>query len=256
MELTPTLAVLVMLVSFLTEYIDSSLGMGYGTTLTPFLLLLGFEPLQVVPAVLISEFATGLAAAAFHHGYGNVELRRGSRDLNVALVLGGIGLLASVVAALVAVRLPPRLLGHYIGLVVFVTGLIILVTPRGGHRFSWGRLIGAGLVAGFNKSIGGGGYGPLIITGQLLSGVEPGAAIGVASLAEGLVSLASVLTYMAARGVPDWRLPAMLLGGALLSTPLAALTVRRLKIPHLRVGVGIAACVLGALTFAQYSAMS
>ena len=109
MELTPTLVVLVMLVSFLGEYIDSSLGMGYGTTLTPILLLLGFEPLQVVPAVLVSErvSATGLAAAAFHHGYGNVQLRRGSRDLNVALVLGGIGLLGSVVAALVAVRVPP-----------------------------------------------------------------------------------------------------------------------------------------------------
>jgi uncharacterized protein len=254
MELTPTLVVLVMLVSFLGEYIDSSLGMGYGTTLTPILLLLGFEPLQVVPAVLASEFVTGLAAAAFHHGYGNVQLRRGSRDLNLALVLGGIGLLGAVVAALVAVRLPPRLLGHYIGIVVFVTGVILLVAPRGLHRFSWGRLVGAGLVAGFNKSIGGGGYGPLITTGQMLAGVEPGAAIGVASLAEGVVSLASVLTYVAVRGMPDWRLPLMLLTGAVLSTPLAALTVRRLRIPHLRAGVGIAACVLGVLTFAQYSA--
>ena len=113
---------------------------------------------------------------------------------------------------------------------------------------------GHGLVASFNKSIGGGGYGPLVTTGQILAGVEPGAAIGVASLAEGLVSLASVLTYVAVRGMPDWRLPLMLLAGALLSTPLAALTVRRLQIPHLRAGVGIAACVLGILTFAQYSA--
>jgi len=29
--------------------------MGYGTTLTPLLLILGFEPLQIVPAVLLSD---------------------------------------------------------------------------------------------------------------------------------------------------------------------------------------------------------
>jgi uncharacterized membrane protein YfcA len=47
--------------------------MGYGTTLTPVVLLLGFEPLHVVPAVLLSEFVTGLVAAGFHHKVGNVR---------------------------------------------------------------------------------------------------------------------------------------------------------------------------------------
>ena len=35
------------------EFMDSSLGMGYGTTLTPLLLMAGFEPLQIVPAILL-----------------------------------------------------------------------------------------------------------------------------------------------------------------------------------------------------------
>ena len=38
--------------AFVCEFIDSTLGMGYGTSLTPILLLMGLEPLQVVPAVL------------------------------------------------------------------------------------------------------------------------------------------------------------------------------------------------------------
>ena len=40
--------------AFICEYMDSTLGMGYGTTLTPILLMMGYNPLQIVPVVLIS----------------------------------------------------------------------------------------------------------------------------------------------------------------------------------------------------------
>lgn len=69
------------------ELMDSSLGMGYGTTLTPILLILGFEPLQLVPTILVSEFFSGFGAAFFHSEIGNVRLRRGSPHLRAAVVL-------------------------------------------------------------------------------------------------------------------------------------------------------------------------
>ncbi len=61
-ELPAWLVLLVFVAALVCEYIDSALGMGYGTTLTPVLLLCGFDPLQIVPAVLLSEFSTGLVA--------------------------------------------------------------------------------------------------------------------------------------------------------------------------------------------------
>ena len=45
--------------AFFCEFVDSSLGMGFGTILSPVLLLMGFEALDVVPAVLFSECITG-----------------------------------------------------------------------------------------------------------------------------------------------------------------------------------------------------
>ena len=39
----------IFLAALFCEYIDSALGMGYGTTLTPLLLLAGFDPLEIVP---------------------------------------------------------------------------------------------------------------------------------------------------------------------------------------------------------------
>ena len=235
----------VALAAFLAEYIDSSLGMGFGTTLTPIILLMGFEPLQVVPAVLLSEFVTGFVAAWLHHTMGNVRLVRGSIDLPVALVLGGLGILGAGAAALVAVNLPKEWLGRYIGLTVLATGILLLFTAKHAIRFSWRRLAAIGLVAAFNKSIGGGGYGALIVGGQMLSGLNPKAAIGVTSLAESVVCLAGLVTYFLLTRSFDWQLSMSLLVGALLSTPLAALTVKRLQLPHLRLGVALGACALG-----------
>lgn len=69
--------------AFICELVDSSLGMGYGTTLTPLLLILGYDPLDVVPAVLFSEFITGIFTGLLHHKFENVDLRPGTRDFKV-----------------------------------------------------------------------------------------------------------------------------------------------------------------------------
>lgn len=248
-----SILLLVALFAFVSEYIDSSLGMGYGTTLTPLLLLVGFEPLEVVPAVLLSEFVTGLAGAGLHHTFGNVHFSRRSPDLKTAAVLGLCGLAGAIAAVLVAIELPPRVTGTYIGVMVLGTGVVILATRRHALRFSWPRIVGLGLVAAFNKGIGGGGYGTLITAGQILSGLDAKAAIGVSSLAQGLVSFIGVTAYILLIGSIKWQLGLALLGGALLSTPLAVLTIRRIPHPLLRMVVGLAACLLGALTLLQFN---
>jgi uncharacterized membrane protein YfcA len=53
------------------------------------------------------------------------------------------------------------------------------------------------------------------------------------------------VTYFLLTRSFDWQLSMSLLVGALLSTPLAALTVKRLRLPHLRLGVALGACALG-----------
>ena len=45
------LTVSIVLLAFMCELIDSSLGMAYGTTLMPLLLVLGYEPTEIVSAV-------------------------------------------------------------------------------------------------------------------------------------------------------------------------------------------------------------
>jgi len=64
------------ILAFFCEFIDSSLGMGYGTTLTPVLLTpnFGYERSTIVQSVLISELATGLLATICHSLMSNLSL--------------------------------------------------------------------------------------------------------------------------------------------------------------------------------------
>ncbi len=230
------------------EYVDSTLGMGYGTTLTPLLLIAGFEPLQVVPVVLLSELITGFFAAWAHHRVGNVDLRRNSLHFRVAMVLGACSVVGAVGAVLIAVSLPAFYVQLYIGVLVVAMGLIILWKRNGKRAFSWPKIVGLGALAAFNKGISGGGYGPLVTSGQMLSGVNGKNAVGITSLAEAFTCLVGVAVYVAANHMIDWQLAPFLIAGAVVSVPVSALTVKRIDMGGLTVVIGAATLVLGAFT--------
>lgn len=274
-ELAVGAGVAVILVAFAAEYVDSTLGMGYGTALTPLLLLFGFEPLQVVPAVLLSELFTGLLAAAMHHAVGNVDLKPKSTNarhvlkkvqelgvaesfrrgiplhLKVALLLALLSIAGTVTAVFLAISLPKFYLKLYIGLLVLAMGVVILATMSKHYGFSWRKIAFLGLVASFNKGMSGGGYGPVVTGGQLLAGVEGKNAIGITSLAEGLTCAVGLTAYVLMKGVADWTLAPYLVLGAVLSVPPAAYTVKRIKTRGLRAIIGIVTVLLGAVTLVK-----
>ncbi len=262
--------------AFLAELVDSTLGMGYGTTLTPLLMLLfGFEPLQIVPAILLSELATGLIAGFTHHSVGNVtfvpktiRLSRIARTLRehgvrnglcrgmpihlkITLVITLCSIVGTVASVLIAVSIPKHLLKLYIGLLVSAIGVVILVTVDKHYRFSWKRIVTLGVVASFNKGMSGGGYGPLVTGGQLLSGVEGRSAVGITSLAEGLTCAVGLASYLAVRGRLNWSLAPFLMIGGVLSVPFSALTVKRISSGRLRLVIGVVTLVLGLFTLAK-----
>jgi len=270
-----TAGIWIALLAFVAEYVDSTLGMGYGTTLTPALLALGYEPMQVVPAVLMSELFTGLLAGLAHHRAGNADfrpkragvrtiaakveelglaetLRRGlPRDLRIVLVIAACSVVGTVVAVAAAVTVSSFHLKLYIGLMVLSIGVMILLRRRRRPRFSWKRITGIGLLAAFNKGLSGGGYGPLVCGGQILSGVDGKKAVAITSLAEGLVCAVGFTAYVLTGRIADWGLFPYLCIGALLSVPLSALTVKRAKAAALKLAIGGLTTVLGGLTLAK-----
>ena len=247
--------------AIICEYVDALLGMGYGTTLTPLLIIVGFEPLQVVPAVLFGQLVGGMVGGIVHHRVGNikldfrqdVELKRRlkwlgyiprSVDAKVVYMLVVCGVMGAVVAVMVAVNIPVKVLRTYIGVMVLCIGGLILVR-KGGERLSWRRLIMMGFVSGFNKGISGGGYGPLVTGGQIVSGRGVKQAVGSTTMAEALICVVGFIGYLVMKGDICWKLAYATGVGSLIAGPLAAITVSKINVRGLRVGIGVATIILG-----------
>jgi hypothetical protein len=236
--------------AFACEFVDSSLGMGYGTTLTPILLLMGYDLKVIVPVVLLSEFLTGLTAGGFHHAFGNADFSLRSRDSKVVGVLALSGILGALVAVQFLTGVPTSVAKLYFAIMITAMGVLILVRRNRSYRFSWSKVLGLGLVSSFNKGMSGGGYGPLVVGGQLLSGCKTKSAVGCTSLAEGFVCLVALIGFSLKGVYPLPLLAVPIVMGAMVSAPCAAAMTRfldsRLDLKRL---VGAIILVLGILCF-------
>jgi uncharacterized membrane protein YfcA len=219
----------VIALAFLFETVDSAAGMGFGTALTPLLLALGHDPLTVVPTLLIVQAITGLVTASAHHEFQNVQfsIRKGLNEatrLMLLIALSGVAaVIVSIVLVYLAFKLPASIIESYVAILVLVMGIVALVQrigPRGTPAFRPKRMIGFAVVAGINKGIGAGGYGPVVTLGQLYAGVYEKSAAAITSLAEAWVSVAGAITFFAitAAGIRlDLELLPSLLAGSLLA---------------------------------------
>ena len=233
------------LIAFMSEYLDSALGMGYGTALTPILILMGHDPHTVVPAVLISQLVTDLAACFFHHKVKNVDFSPGSVDFKLALLLGITSCIGVIASVFVAFHISKTVLGLYIGTLVVVIGIVVFLTAARPMLLSWKKLTVVGIIASFNKGLSGGGYGPLIMGGQLISGVDPKRAIGITALSEAFTCLVGFLLYFFGGKAIDWKLTGTLVLWAILAVPLATITVKHTVSPRLKRYVAFLMMFLG-----------
>jgi len=226
--------------------------MGYGTTLTPLLLLAGFEPLAIVPAILLSEFVTGLSAGMLHHCDGNVDLLRDKETRKITLLLVSLSTIGALAAVFLAIQIPKTWLKGIITVIVLFVGILIIITRHKQLRYRPSHIIGIGVLAAFNKGLSGGGYGPLVTGGQVVSGISAKKAVVITSLAEAFTCLVGFSAYIFTVGLPEWNLVIPLTTGALLSVPMATLTIRNLSESIVRSSVGIVICVLGLLTMIKF----
>jgi uncharacterized membrane protein YfcA len=276
MELELWLMFALVIGAFISEYVDSTLGMGYGTTLTPVLLLVGFSPMQIVPAVLLSELISGILAGIFHHFEGNVDFKPKTMDIfkikdmiksdgffnslrstlsfhsKIVLLLGSCSIIGTSVAVFIAVNIPKFWLKLYIGVLVLSMGLIILILNKKNFKFSKKKIFFLGFLASFNKGMSGGGYGPVVTSGQILSGINGKSAVGITSLAEGLTCLAGVIAYTLISADPvDWKLAPYIVTGAVLSVPFSAKSVKYISTNTLKLAIAMLTIVLGILTIVK-----
>jgi hypothetical protein len=236
------------LLAFVLEVADASLGMGYGTILTPVLLMLGYKPLTVVPAVIASQLVGQVAAVFSHHMLDNINLAPGNRETKVGVILSALGVLGTVAAVVLALNISERTLNLYVAAQVIAVGAGVLFIKPKERDFSWTRLTLIGLLASFNKGLSGGGYGPVVTAGQLITGVEASTAVAITTLSEASASLVALLAYLLLDRNVDWQFVLPLAIGVVLSAPMAAIVVEKFEEEKLRGVIGLGTIALGLVT--------
>lgn len=251
MGMSPLQFLAIFMAAHLCEYMDSSLGMGYGTTLTPLLLLAGFAPLDIVPAILLSELLTGITAVAWHHYDGNVDLFKDTHARRTAILLSVLSGAGAILAVWTAVTISKFWLGIIITAIILGMGVVILATRKRKIRFQPQGIIAIGAIAAFNKGLSGGGYGPLVTAGQVVSGLPAKHAVAITSLAESWTCFVGLMMYLALGKNIAWELAIPLGLGAIMSVPMATFTVSRTSDATMRSVVGIVTLLLGIVALVK-----
>ncbi len=266
----PVIFILITFSAYIMEIIDAGLGMGYGTVLSPFLIALGYDPLIVVPSILLSQAMGGFIASLFHQKYQNVDFKPAStnitkimqslkkigfvesfkkgftKDFKIMLSITILGIIATIFGASAAIKIPKSFLTAYIGILVLAIGILLLWGKS--FIFSWKKMMGVGLLASFNKGISGGGFGPVTTGGQVIAGNEHKSSIGCTTLAEAPICIAGFITYLLLKGLPSYDLLIMTCIGAMIGAPIGALLTKKINTTKLKCILGILMIILGALT--------
>lgn len=242
--------ILLIIGAIICEFIDSYLGMMYGTILTPVLLIAGFNPLIIVPSILISQACGGFIASFRHHRFKNARFEVGSKDFKIASIIVGLGILAVIFGVFVGINIPKLWLQTYIGVLCVVMGSIALRNRI--FKFSWKRIAGIGIISSFNKALSGGGFGPIVASGQVISGREGKEAIGTTDFAEAPICLIAFIFWVLLNGMPNLTFILPLTGGAIIGGFFGPLALSKFKSrTKLKLIIGILVVGLGIWTIAK-----
>ena len=212
-------------VGFVAQLIDGTLGMGYGVSATSLLLTRGIAPAVASATVHASEiFTTGVSSIS-HRYFGNVDQKLFRR-----LVIPGV--LGAIVGAYVLSQVPGERFKPWIAIYLLGMGALIVIRVfRTVPPLSvTTHLTPLGFFGALVDALGGGGWGPIVASTLIARGNHARLTVGTVNTAEFFVTLAASITFIATLGLTHWPIILGLAIGGVLAAPLGAYACR--IIPH------------------------
>jgi uncharacterized membrane protein YfcA len=116
------------------------------------------------------------------------------------------------------------------------------------HREVRSHLIPLGAAGGFLDAIGGGGWGPIVVSNLVARGNHPRYTIGSVNFAEFFVASAASATFVLTIGLSFWTAIVGLAIGGAVAAPIAARLVKHVSPRKLMVTVALLIIALSILT--------
>ncbi len=241
------------LLGFVSYYISSVTGSGYGTIAAPLLILAGYNVRSIVPGIVVSQLVSNILLSILHHKAGNMKLGDRGEIENLAGMAGASALGAGA-ATFIFLSAPQTYIKYYISAMLIFLGLAIYATRnsklemRTEGRSLTLKLTVLSLLASLNKGLTGGGLSPIISTGQVLLGVDPRKAVSVTPLI--VVSSEIVMLSMYLGSGVLWGSTSIILSltlGALLAVPFIPGRIKSSTDKSIRLSMSVAMTGLGLL---------
>jgi hypothetical protein len=242
------------LVGAAAQFVDGTLGMGFGITSATLLSVLGYSAVAASAGTHAAKMGTCLISGLAHWRQGNVD----GKVLAAIGIPGGIG---AFLGAVVLTNIAMDKAKVWMALVLILLGLSIVA------RFGFNKsllpqiqlrtrnLWPVGLVGGFVDATGGGGWGPVATPSMFsLTKHEPYRIVGTVSAAEFIVAVCASAGFLfgaAAEDVP-WVAVAGLIAGGLVTAPIAARFVRVLPRAAMGVFVGFMVLIANGATVMKF----
>lgn len=225
------------------EMVDSSIGMMYGTILSPILILIGVEPVMAIPALLFSQAMGGITGTLAHHKCRNFKIAVRSDDMKVVMLTVIPGIIAVIIGVYLASGLDPLHVKLYIAILVTVMSILCLCPVR--YRFSWWKHVIVGSIAAFNKAMSGGGFGPVTSTGKIIAGMKPTNSVATTTMSEVFICMVAFIVYLLLSGNMDWVLVLALTAGAMIGGLAGPFITRKINSRSMRVVIGVFGVISG-----------
>ncbi len=236
---------LFVLVGFVAQMIDGTLGMAYGVSCTTLLLHFGVLPRVASAAVHTAEvFTTGVSGLS-HIRFKNIDKR-----LFFRLVFPGV-LGAMVGAYFLSEIFDGNLIKPYVAIYLLVLGIIILIKGLQNKPKIHIDVKRAGLLAligGFMDAVGGGGWGPIVTSNIINQGKNPKETIGTVNTTEFFVAFFSTGVFLFFVGVESWPVVLGLIVGGVVAAPVGAFFASRVNKRTLMILVGVVIIVTSCYT--------
>ncbi|TAK14379.1 MAG: sulfite exporter TauE/SafE family protein [Anaerolineae bacterium] len=231
-------------VGFVAQIIDGSLGMAYGVSASSFLLTFGIPPAVASASVHAAETFTTFVSGLSHWRLGNVNWALVKR-LAIPGVLGGVS------GAYLLTNINGDILKPWISAYLLLMGLRILFKafrnlPVEASLRAHPSVLG--LFGGFLDAVGGGGWGPVVTTTLLADGHEPRMTIGSVNLTEFFVTFSQSITFILTIGLTLWPVITGLVLGGVVAAPLGALAARKIPARAMLILVGLTIIILSVRT--------
>jgi len=228
------------LVGAAAQFVDGTLGMGFGVTSATLLTVLGYSAVAASAGTHAAKVGTCFASGVSHWREGNVDWR-------VLIAVGVPGAFGAFIGAVVLTNVAIDGARVWMAAILFFLGISIIA------RFGFGKsllpemrlrtrnLWPIGLFGGFVDATGGGGWGP-VATPSLMTVTRhaPHRIVGTVSASEFLVAVSASMGFLVGAGDSDvpWLAVLGLIIGGVIMAPFAARFARRAPTRPLGVAVG------------------